>query len=123
MNIQIRTCIAVFMAAILTNIPYMAWADATLPAMIPTSVVIEQMSLQEARSKVESFMNREDFKAELIKRGVNPEEVNARVAALSERELRQLATQMDQAQFGGDVTGILIVVILVLLIIFLARRI
>jgi hypothetical protein len=121
MNIM-RVHVAIFMAAVMTNIPYLAWAEAA-PAMIPTSVVVDEMSATEARSKVQSFLNREDFKAELVKRGVRPEEVNARVAALSEQELRQLAAQMDKAQYGGDLGGILIIVVLVLLIIFLARRI
>lgn len=120
--ISIRVYIAVFMAAIMTNIPYLAWAEAA-PSMIPTSVVVEQMGAAEARAKVQSFLNREDFKSELIKRGVQPEEVNARIAALSEQELKQLATQMDKAQYGGDLGGILIIVVLVLLIIFLAKRI
>lgn len=118
---SVRITVAVFMAAILTNIPYMAAAEA-IPAMIPTSVVVEQMSMNEARAKVEAVVNREDVKSELIKRGVSPAEVNARIASLSEREMRQLASQMEAAQFGGDVTGILIVVVLVLLIIFLVRR-
>ncbi len=119
----LRIYVAIFMAAIMTNLPYMAFAAEVVPAMIPTSAVVEQMSVSQARAKVESFMKREDFRAELIKRGVNPEEVTSRMASLNEQELRQLATQMDKAQYGGDVTGILIVVVLVLLIIFLARRI
>ena len=118
----LRAMTAIFMAAILTNVPYMAWAE-QIPAMMPTSAVVDQMSAREARAKVQTFLDRADFKSELIKRGVNPAEVNARVASLSEQELRQLASQMDKVQYGGDVGGILIVIVLVLLIIFLARRI
>jgi hypothetical protein len=119
---SIRVYIAIFMAAIISTIPYIAAAEAA-PAMLPTSVVVEQMSLTEARAKVQSFLDREDFKSELVKRGVSPTEVNARIASLNEQELRQLAAQMDQAKLGGDIGGILIIVVLVLLIIFLARRI
>ena len=113
---------ALIMAVIMTNIPHMAWAEAA-QEMIPTTAIVQQMSEAEARAKVAEFLNREDFKAELVKRGVNPQEVNARVAALSQHELQQLAAQMDQAQYGGDVGGILVLVVLVLLIIFLAKRI
>ncbi|NJM10237.1 MAG: PA2779 family protein [Bdellovibrionaceae bacterium] len=118
----VRIYCAVFMAAIMTNIPYMAWAEQA-SQMIPTMVVVEQMSETQARQKVQSFLNREDFRKELVKRGVSPEEVSSRISSLSQSELRQLAAQMDKAQYGGDVGGILIVVVLVLLIIFLARRI
>ena len=119
---KMKSYLAIFMAAIMTNVPYLAWAG-QVPAMIPTSVVVEQMSGQEARSKVQTYLDRQDFKAELVKRGVDPKDVNARVAALNDQELKQLASQMDQAQYGGDIGGILIIVVLVLLIIFLAKRI
>jgi len=118
----LRVYCALFMAVIMTNIPHIAWADAA-KQMIPTYVVIDEISVTEARAKVNSFFDREDFKAELIKRGVQPDEVQARLGSLNEQELRVLATQMDKAQYGGDVGGILIIVVLVLLIIFLARRI
>lgn len=114
--------VAVFMAAILTNVPYLAFAETVKAQMIPTSVVVEEMSRGEAVSKVQEILSRTEVRSELIKRGVAPEEVESRIAALSDQELRQLAGQMDQAMAGGDVVGILIVVVLVLLIIFLAKR-
>ncbi len=120
--IRFRIYIAVLMSVLMSQIPYIAVAEA-MPGMIPTSVLIEEMSMNETRSKVRTFLNRQDFQSELVKRGVSPDEVQARVAALSDQEVRHLAAQMDRAQYGGDVGGILIVVVLVLLIIFLAKRI
>ena len=44
------------------------------------------------------------------------------MASLSDAEISDLASQMQQAQYGG-ITSILVVVVLVLLIIYLAKRI
>lgn len=119
---NIRTLVAVGMAALMTNIPHLAFAEAA-KEMIPTSVVVEEMSRAQAQARVQEILNKSEIRSELIKRGVAPAEVNERLASLSDAELKQLATQMDQAMYGGDVVGILLVVVLVLLIIYLAKRI
>ncbi len=128
MNLSQRTrvVVSVAMSVLLTNIPYLAWADSleNVPQqMITTSAVVEQMNRQQTEQKVQDFLARTEVRNEFVKRGVSPDEVSMRIASLSDRELKQLATQMDQARFGGDVIGILIVVLLVVLIIYLAKRI
>lgn len=121
MSRSIRFC-AIFMAMIMSNIPHLAWGAAA-QEMISTTVVVEDMSRAQAQSKVEEILNRSEVRSELAKRGVSTEEINGRLASLSDSELRQLAGQMDQAMYGGDgVVGILIIVVLVLLIIFLVKR-
>ena len=116
--------IAIAMSVILTNIPYLAWADAleNNEGMIATTQVVEQMNRRETEQKVQEFLSRNEVRSEFTKRGVSPDEVSARIASLTDQELNQLSHQMDQARFGGDVVGILIVVVLVLLIIYLAKR-
>lgn len=117
--------IAFAMSAILTNIPYLAWADAleANQGMISTTQVVEQMNRRETEQKVQEFLSRNEVRSEFTKRGVSPDEVSARIASLTDQELNRLSQQMDQARYGGDVVGILVVVILVLLIIYLAKRI
>lgn len=110
------------MAFFMTNIPHIAAAEAG-HQMMPTSVYVQEVSRAQAEAKVQSYLSREDIKKEFVKRGVSPQEVEKRIASLSDQELKRLAGQMDQAMYGGDVGGILIVVVLVLLIIFLAKRI
>lgn len=114
---------SVLLTVFLTNIPYVASAEVIENQMIPTSAVIDQMSRAEAQAKVQRFLSRADVQAEFLKRGVSAEEANMRIASLSEQELNRLANQMDQVKAGGDVFGILIVVLVVLLIIYLAKRI
>lgn len=126
MNLKLSSrAVAVFMSAIMTNVPYLAWADALQAPteMVSTATVVEQMNRSEIEQKVQNFLSQNEVRSEFVKRGVSPDEVTARIASLSDQELKQLSAQMDQAQYGGDaLVGILVVVVLVLLIIFLAKR-
>ena len=126
MKRYVRVFWSVVLSALMTNIPHLAWAQAANAAadeMIPTSVVVEQMSRVETTEKIAGYLNRAEIKSELIKRGVSPDEVSSRLASLSDFELRRLANQMDQAMYGGEpIIGILLIVVLVLLIVFLVRR-
>ena len=91
----------------------------TQAPMIATNAVIDQLDRAQAQAEIESLINREDVKRALIARGVSAEEVTSRLAALSEKEMRELAGQVDQARAGGD---ILITILVIVLIIFLIKR-
>lgn len=73
-----------------------------------------------ARARLSALIEREDVQAKLAAYGVKAGEAKARVAALSDDEATQLASQIDQAPAGGDAAGTLIgaalIVFLVLLI-------
>lgn len=72
-------------------------------------------ALQE-RSRVEAALARQDVQDGLIRHGVRPQDVKARVDALTDDEARQVAQQLDQLPAGGDsVLGVLLVIFLVLL--------
>jgi hypothetical protein len=69
------------------------------------------------RGQVLSVLDRQEVRAGLEARGVSPAEVKARVAAMSDAEVAQLAAQLDSLPAGGaDVLGVLLVVFIVLLI-------
>ncbi len=119
---MLRVFCTFLMSVLMTGLPHVAWAEAATE-MIPTSVVVEQVTRAQSVAKVEAYLGRTEIRSELVKRGVSPEEVSQRLAGLSDQELRQLGKQMDQAMYGGDgVVGVLIIVILVLLVIFLVKR-
>lgn len=59
----------------------------------------------------------------MLKLGLNPAEANSRVASLSDKEVKNLSERIDSAQAGGWLGGLLVVVVLVLLIVFLTKRI
>ena len=69
------------------------------------------------RARVLTVLERSDVQAQLQANGVNPADVKARVAAMSDDEVAQLAGQIDGLPAGGtDVLGVILVVFLVLLI-------
>ena len=69
------------------------------------------------RGHVQSVLDRQEVRAGLEARGVSPADVKARVAAMSDDEVAQLAAQLDSLPAGGaDVLGVLLVVFIVLLI-------
>jgi hypothetical protein len=115
--------VAIFMAAMLTNLPHLAWAEAA-DQMIPTSAVVAEISRAQAQQNIEQILSKTEVRSELAKRGLSQEEISKRLASLTDAELRQFAKQMDQAQYAGDaVISLLVIVVLVLLIIYLAKRI
>lgn len=69
------------------------------------------------RERVHEFLNRADVQDQLLARGVNPREVSARIAALTDAEAAELAARIDELPSGGiGIVGAILVVFLVLLL-------
>lgn len=69
------------------------------------------------RERIATLLERADVRAQLQAYGVNPAEVKARVAALTDAEAAELATKIDQLPAGGvSVLGVILIVFLVLLL-------
>jgi hypothetical protein len=69
------------------------------------------------RAGIYSVLDREDVRTQLLTRGVSPDDVKARVAAMTDEEVAQLASQIENLPAGGaDVLGVLLTVFIVLLI-------
>lgn len=105
------------MSLVLSNIPGVALAQ---EAMISTSDVVAGLDRTQTEHKINDFLTRSEVKEALMANGVSAEEVSSRLASLSETELRTLSTQVEQARAGGD---ILVTILIVVLIIFLIKRI
>ena len=114
-----KTLLAICLAVLISDVPRVASAE----QMLTTMEVVENLSRKKTEEKVRSYLDRQEVQTELVKFGLSPTEVSSRVASLSDQELNRLSLQMEQAQYGGDVTGILIVVLLVIVIIYLVKRI
>lgn len=111
------------MALLLSNIPHVVFAESLKESnspMIPATNVVAELTRAQAMANVQEFLKRSDVRNQLAKSGLSEKEAELRVASLSETELKQLSTQMDQARAGGD---ILVAILLVVLIIFLIKRI
>jgi hypothetical protein len=88
------------------------------PSAAPTLISTERAAAAPAgRALIEQTLARADVSAALQARGVSVEAARERVAALTDTEAAQLATQIDQAPAGADgVLGTIVFLFVLLLI-------
>ena len=118
-----KTTSTVFLVFLISNIPNVVLAEGIINSkneMISTSMVLAEITRAEAEKNVRDYLQKSDIQSELIKHGVSPDEVSARLANLSEQEIRQISGQVKEARAGGD---ILVAILLVVLIIYFIQRI
>jgi hypothetical protein len=85
--------------------------------MIGTEAVVNAAQVQQDRERLRDVFNRDDVKAQLIARGVDPAQVQARVDSLTDEEVQSLSGKINQLPAGGDsFLGALVFVFIVLLI-------
>jgi hypothetical protein len=111
MRNKFRHCIAGWLAAGMMLIGTPSYAG-----MIGTEQALAASQRGGDLATVESFVAREDVRAQLEAFGVSPLWAAERVAQLSPEELRQLAGNIDSQPAGGDVIVILGIVFVVLLV-------
>lgn len=71
------------------------------------------------RERVKSMLERPEVAKELEKMGIPADEARARVDAMSEAEVRQLAGRLDALPAGGQSTQNLLLIIIVILLILI----
>lgn len=91
-------------------------AQARIVATEEITAPAQVNSLSASRDKVNQFLARDEVRQAMLGQGVTPDAAMARVAAMSDSEVAQLAGRVDQAPAGGDVLGILFTVFIVLLV-------
>lgn len=102
-------------AALSLAIPHVARA-----AVISTDDAMKPQAAQE-RSRVKALIERPDVARELQKFGVAPQDVDKRIDAMSDDEVRMLAGRIDALPAGGALsnTDFLLVVIIIILVVVL----
>lgn len=81
--------------------------------MLPTESMVEVSS---ARAEVQTFLQRADVIAAMEQQGVSLNEVQARVAAMSDAEIQTLQGRIHDMPAGGDILGLVFTVFIILLI-------
>ncbi|GAB4507990.1 MAG: hypothetical protein Tsb0026_05560 [Sulfuricaulis sp.] len=84
--------------------------------MIGTEAVVNAAQAQQNRERLHSALSRDDVQTQLLARGVDPAQVQARVDSLTDEEVQILAADIDQLPAGGGVVGALVLIFLVLLV-------
>jgi len=91
-----------------------------LAVAFPASAGMIATPAQDERSRVKALLERPELQAEMEKMGIVPAEAAARVDAMNDAEVLQLAGRLDQAAAGGQVgdrTLLLILLIILLILI------
>ncbi|HDZ45507.1 hypothetical protein LCGC14_0096170 [marine sediment metagenome] len=86
--------------------------------LVTTQAVLAGDRAGADRERINEILARADVQDQLLKQGVDLDEVDARVAALSDAEAQQMAEQLEMlpAGAGGGVIGALFAVFIILLI-------
>jgi hypothetical protein len=87
--------------------------------LITTDEILAESAPQD-RERVAAFLEREDVREQMVALGVDPDEALARVASLSDEEVRQISGHLDRLPAGqsalGAVLGAILIIFLVLLV-------
>lgn len=108
---------------------YRLVATALIPCLllggVPLTAQASMVSTEQAmvtaagdadRERVAAFISREDVQTSLEAQGVRASDAIARVRALSDAEVAQLADRVDRAPAGAGVLGVLLTVFVILLV-------
>jgi hypothetical protein len=89
-------------------------------ALVSTEQVLAAGDGAADRARVLAFLDRAEVREQIAVLGVDPKEAAARVAALSDAQVREIAGQLDRLPAGqsavGAVVGAIVIIFLVLLV-------
>ncbi|MFP2770040.1 PA2779 family protein [Oceanisphaera sp. KMM 10153] len=92
-------------------------AQAQPSRLVSTQSALDAVQIGAERERIGNLLARADVREQLVKHGVELNEVEARVAALSDQEVRQMAEQLDSMPAGANgVVGALLTVFIILLV-------
>jgi predicted neutral ceramidase superfamily lipid hydrolase len=84
--------------------------------MIGSEETLSAAQVDADRATISAWLARAEVRDELVAMGVSPAEVEARVAALGDDEIRDLAGTVGTAPAGAGIVGALVFVFVVLLV-------
>jgi len=99
---------------LLISVPF----QPALAALIETETVINPDRVKDTRVLLNQLMAREDVRTALLSYGINPVEIEARVAAMTDSEILQVKQSIDQLPAGGQLApdaGFIVIAVLMIL--------
>jgi hypothetical protein len=85
-------------------------------SMVGTTTALAQTQQQYERTELLAMFDRQGVTEQLVELGVDPQAAKARVAALTDEEIRQLNQHLADMPAGGDVLGIVVLFIVIFII-------
>ncbi|PMR76993.1 PA2779 family protein [Billgrantia endophytica] len=104
------------LALLLGSVSVSAAPVATGSGLVTTQAALSAERTDADRERIQEILSRADVQEQLIAQGVDLAEVDARVAALSDEEARQMADQLEQLPAGASAVGALLLVFVILLV-------
>ena len=100
------------------NLVTLGWADAAHAQVVGTAAFNQSMTRDAHIDRISSYLAQDSVRGQLIELGVDPNDAQARVAALTDNELQMLNQRLDTLPAGGDsllaVIGVVFIVLLIL---------
>lgn len=102
---------------VLGSLPVAAAPQAS-PAsnLVSTQDALQADRVSADRERINEILARQDVQEQLVAQGVDPADVEARVAALSDDEVRQMADHLEELPAGASVVGALVLIFIILLV-------
>jgi hypothetical protein len=88
-------------------------------ALVSTEEMLEEHVGAADRAQVLEFLRRADVRERIVALGVDPNEAAARVAALSDAQVREIASQLDQLPAGQSAIAVIVGAILIIFLVLL----
>lgn len=107
-----RCCVALVSVSLVT----LGMQTSAIAGMVGTADAIAVTQQQDHLATVRSALGRTDVSERMVALGVDPAEVEGRLAVLTANELATLAGNLEQAPAGGDALAVIGIVFVVLLI-------
>ena len=90
--------------------------SAAYAGVISTQQYLTAVDREATKARIDAVLAREEVRAVLEQYGVDPLAADARIAALTDQELQQLATDLENMPAGGSLLGVIGIAFIVLLI-------
>ena len=103
-------------AMVLGSLPVAASPAPAGSDLITTHAALKAEHGQADRERIHEILARDEVRDQLVAQDVDPAEVEARVAALSDAEAAQMAEQLEQLPAGASAVGALFAVFVILLV-------
>lgn len=114
---MVRVIRSVLCAALVVSLGVVVPAAQSQASPLSTDALAQIASASDARARVLAQFDREEVARGLEGYGIDPAEARARVAALSDAEIQQIAGRLDQIPAGeGNAVGLVILILAVVFI-------
>ena len=92
------------------------WMPSAQAAMVSNEQVVASQTVQQDRERLHALFERADVREQLLARGVDANAAKARVDALTDNEVADIAGKLDSLPAGGDLIEVLLFIFVLLLI-------